>query len=264
MNMLEGFDTSVVECKITVLNADGTTEAHDYSSDPSENSLVKIMGGQITILGMAHSHDLILMKLRNSENQPANTHVPLPHPFTEETDIKGPVAVVKMNFQTSQPLDFSPADWLEFEQTPTDELKTLEAAAIEKRNAEAATEEEMVEGEPEEEEEEEYQEESDEEEDGDLSAQDVFTQNLVQKILDFYQEQFQREPTGEELKEAIKSVLGSIQDGTAVYDPENPEESVPATPEVKEGASEAPAAEPTGKRKLDDEENPEAKKAKTN
>jgi len=259
---LDGIMPDASECavaKIVVLQPDGSIEEHSYDSNPAENSLVKIMGSQVTIVGMWRSQDVILMSLRDPGSAPANSHK-LPYPFQDES-INGPIGCVKMNMDTTQPLDFTKNDYEALCELSEEKMKEIEDAAIKKRDEDLDEEVEMgedfAEMEKEELEEEQVEEElvndEEEEEDEAMNVQNLFVAQLTQRVMAFYQEQHNRDPTPEELKDAMKEVLKAMQDGSAVYD-EEPEE---------EEKTEATEPEVGSKRQREESELPASSKPKT-
>merc|ERR550517_1600880 len=79
---------------------------------------------------------------------------------------------------------------------------------------EALEHENIPEEEEEEDENEQEEEEIELEEDGaPENPQEAFKEQLVSKIISFYQEQYSRDPTVEEIKESMKKILLSMQGG---------------------------------------------------
>jgi len=236
-----------VAAQIVKISADGNVTEHKYDSTPARNSLVEIMGGQVSIVGMYASQNVIVLRLQNPADKPVNS-MTLPEPFHEDK-INGPIALVKMNFETTDAEDYSAAEFEALQKMDPAKLNEAEEEAHKKR-AEIA-DAELAEAGNDGDEEEEYEEEDIEydegegEEEGDLTQEEVYTAKLTEKIVAFYQEQHNRAPTMEELKESMKEVLKAMQNGTAEYDEE----------EGDENAGE--------KRKLEEANEPEAKKQKT-
>merc|ERR1719150_1213714 len=140
-----------VVAKIVVISAEGAISEHDYDSTPAKNSLVQIMGGQVSIVGMYASQSIIILRLQNPGEASENA-LTLPAPFNTEK-IKGPIALVKMNFETTDAEDYSKSEFEALQKMDAGELAKLEEEAHAKRAAVAEAElaeadkEEEVEGE---------------------------------------------------------------------------------------------------------------------
>merc|ERR1712000_694216 len=108
---------------------------------------------------------------------------------------------------------------------------------------------------------------------------EAFKEQLVSKIISFYQEQYNRDPTVEEIKESMKKILLSMQGGDGEEEEREEEEEEKPTEQTENEKSETKeqksenteekqtsendASKTSVKRPLEDSSLPEAKKTKT-
>jgi len=206
--------------QIVILRADGKKEEVEFDSSPEANMLYNLLGGIVTIVGKWYCNGVVILKQREpKEDAPTNVHS-LPKPYHTEK-VQGDIALVKMNDDASVCVDFTLSDWEAFSSLSAEALEEQEEKAMNEAAEKAEQDQFEI---PEEalEEDIEYDEEEDDEEEI-TDPNEIFKMQLLTKVCAFYQEQHGREPTQEEVKASMKTILEAMA-GTAEYENEDEEE----------------------------------------
>jgi Family of unknown function (DUF5880) len=97
--------------KMVKLNEDGTAEEHSLDMTASANSVSKLLGGSLTFVGPWKPIECVVMALRDQKPKKMKKNAHSLQPPMHEEVVYGPMAVLRVRGDESEPADFTLAEY---------------------------------------------------------------------------------------------------------------------------------------------------------